>query len=94
MRAATLKNFLSRRIASGNSHQSDPTRQGEYYIEVRVSSCRELEAVTDNRWKHSLISFKIAVDAKTPTWKAVTQLVSAVKQDFRSIPPVLYPSKI
>lgn len=91
IRAAKLKSYLTRRVGSGYTMQSDPTRRGEFYIEVRISNCQELEAISTNRWKHSLLCFKTAVNDDSPTWKAVTQLVGTVKEDYSSIQPILYP---
>lgn len=93
IRATSLKSFLSRRTGSGYTYQSKPSKRGEYYIEVRISSFSELEALKTDKWKHSLISFKTAVSEKSPTWNAVTQLVTLVKDEYSNIQPVLYPSK-
>lgn len=71
--------------------QSNPTKHGEYYVEVRISNSQELEAITTNRWKHSLVCFKTAVNDDSQTWKAVAQLVATVKEDYSSIQPILYP---
>lgn len=91
IRAAKLKTYLTRRVGSGYTMQSNPTKRGEFYIEVRISNSQELEAIATDRWKHSLLCFKTAVNADSPTWKALTQLVATVKEDYSSVQPILYP---
>ncbi|KAI5640128.1 hypothetical protein NE865_07542 [Phthorimaea operculella] len=58
VRASALRSFLSRRTGSGVSFQRDYTRQGEYYVELRVYSAREAERLGADRWKTALISYK------------------------------------
>ncbi|CAB3248313.1 unnamed protein product [Arctia plantaginis] len=60
LRAAALRSFLSRCSGSGYTLQRDPTRQGNYYVELRVYNAREAEALSTDRWKQALVTFKSA----------------------------------
>lgn len=94
IRASALRNFLSRRTASGFSQQSDPSRRGEYYVELRVFRTRELEpyAAESTRWKRAFVTYKAAVNDGSPVFQAVSRVVSAAKEEFKGIQPLLYPS--
>ncbi|KAI5632297.1 hypothetical protein NE865_01143 [Phthorimaea operculella] len=94
VRASALRSFLSRRTGSGVSFQRDYTRQGEYYVELRVYSAREAERLGADRWKTALISYKGALYPDSPTWKATTELVKAAKREFQSVQPILYPNQV
>lgn len=92
VRAAPLRSYLSRRVGSGYTLQSDPTRRGDYYIELRVYNTKEIEALGTDRWKRALVTLRSSTNGDTRIWKAVTQLVVAAKEEYRCIQPVLYPS--
>lgn len=94
MRASALKSFLSRRVRSGYTLQSDPTRRGDYYVELRVYNAREVEPLDEGRWKHALITYRSMVNQNTIVWTHLQNFINAAKDDFQSIQPILYPSNI
>lgn len=94
MRASALKSFLSRRAGSGYTLQSDPARRGNYYFELRVYNSSEVETLLSDRWKHSLVTFKCAVDENTVVWQNLRNLIDAAKDEFKTIQPILYPNNI
>lgn len=94
VRAAPLRSYLSRRSGSGYTLQSDPTRRGDYYVELRVYNTKEIESLEKERWKRALVTLRSSTNEGTPIWKAVTQLVTASKEEYKRIQPVLYPSNI
>lgn len=93
IRAATLRSAFSQRVASGYSYQSDPTKTGQYFFELRVYNTREAERLSYNeRWKQALVTLKLATDQNTGIWAALTGLVNAGQKEMRDIRPVLYPN--
>lgn len=93
VRAAALRSFLTQRGASGFTTQRDPTKTGEYFVELRVYNSREAERLpSEERWKNALTTLKVATDFNTPLWAAVSKLIQAGKQDFAKIQPIMYPS--
>lgn len=92
MQAAALRSFFSQRGTNGYTTQRDPVRGGEYYVELRVYSTKEAEAVpNDERWKKALITLKTCTDSDTAFWKSLSALVKAAKEEFKNIQPIMYP---
>ncbi|XP_069358157.1 uncharacterized protein [Maniola hyperantus] len=92
IRATALRSFFSRRVGTGYTLQrADPTKNGEYYIELRVYNTREAATLGTDRWKRALITYKSAVEGDSGTWQAVTKLVTAAKEEYSAIQPILYP---
>lgn len=94
VRAAALRSYLSRRVGSGYTLQSDPTRSGRFYIELRVYNSKEAETLAANRWKRALFTLRSSHNDSGPVWKALTGLVIAAKQEYANIKPILYPSNV
>lgn len=94
VRAAALRSYLARRVGSGYTLQRDPTRSGQFYIELRVYNSKEAETLAANRWKRALFTLRSSHDDSGPVWKALTGLVSAAKQEYAKIKPILYPSNV
>lgn len=55
---------------------------------------KEAEKLGSDRWKRSLVTLKSAVEDNSPTWKAVTKLVAAAKDEYAAIQPILYPCNV
>ncbi|XP_052742485.1 uncharacterized protein LOC128198903 [Bicyclus anynana] len=95
IRASALRSYFSRRVGTGYTLQrADPTKTGEYYIELRVYNAREAETQGADRWKRALITCKSAVEGDSATWRAVTKLVTAVKEEYSPVQPILYPYNV
>ncbi|KAH9643099.1 hypothetical protein HF086_008815, partial [Spodoptera exigua] len=94
VRAAALRSYLARRVGSGYTLQRDPPRSGQFYIELRVYDSKEAETLAANRWKRALFTLRSSHDDSGPVWKALTGLVSAAKQEYARIKPILYPSNV
>lgn len=95
VRASSLKSFYSRRINEGSSFQSEPSRRGEFYVEIRISNAHELESrqlPSKDQCKLSLINAKIRADQNSAVFKSASKLVADIKEQFKAIRPVLYPS--
>lgn len=92
LKASILRSSLSRRTASGISYQQDLTRSGDYYIELRIYNQREAERLGKDRWKQTLLSYRGSVYTDSSAWRAVGNLVSAAKAEFRGVQPILYPN--
>ncbi|CAK1602655.1 unnamed protein product [Parnassius mnemosyne] len=95
IRAAALRSFLSRRAGSGYTLQrADSAKTGDYYVELRVYNTKEAEKLGSDRWKRSLVTLKSAVEDNSLTWKAVTKLVAAAKDEYAAMQPILYPVNV
>lgn len=92
MQAAVLRSFFSQRGSKAYTTQRDPTRSGEYFIELRVYNTQEAEQEpNDERWKRALVTLKTCTDTDSAIWRSVSTLVKAAKEDFKNIQPVMYP---
>lgn len=90
--AALLRSFFSQRGSNAYTTQRDPTRAGEYYVELRVYNTKEVEGEpSDERWKRALITLKTCVDSDTAIWRSLSELVKAAREDFKKIQPIMYP---
>lgn len=93
VRASSLKSVLSRRGSSGYTVQTDPTRRGDYYIELRVYNTREVESLPD-KWKHSIVTYKSGINQNTIVWQNLHRLIDSARDEFKGIRPIIYPSNI
>lgn len=95
MRAAALRSWLTQRVAGGYTSQSDPTKVGEYFVELRVYNTREVEKIPANeRWKHSLLSLKLGTNTDTRFWKALNATVIAGRDELKHIQPILFTDNV
>lgn len=96
IRASALRNFLSRKTASGYTMQTNHSAKGGYYIELRAYHMRDLEPSGNevDRWKKAVVTFKGAVDETSPIFASVCDVIKAVKEEYKGIQPILYPSNI
>lgn len=91
-----LKNFITKKIASGYSTQRKPEKlitEGDYYLELRIYNAAEASKISPgNRWRHALFTYKSCMDTNSEIWQATNRLVAAAKEDFKGVKPTLYPA--
>lgn len=83
-----LVSYMTRRVANGHARQSDETKQGTHYIELKIYNCEEIERVPPmNRWRQAVVTIKNRCDTNTVAWHNIADYIAAVKKEFKSCPP-------
>ena len=85
-----LFSYFTKRISKGYARKISETKQGPYYVEVKVYNCNEIADVPPvNRWRHSIVTIKTKIDADTEIWRHLKGFTSSVEKDFRNCPATL-----
>lgn len=85
-----LHSYFTKRVNKGYARKISETKQGPYYVEVKVYNCNEIADIPPvNRWRHSIVTIKTKVDADTEMWRHLKGFTSSVEQDFRNCPATL-----
>lgn len=83
-----LINYMTRRVANGYSRQVASLNKGDYYVEVRVFKCDEIEKVPPaNRWRQAILTVKTRTDQDTGAWRHLTRCIKEMRENFKGCPP-------
>lgn len=83
-----LLSTITRRLANGSSRQTDVTKIGSHYVEMKVYRCDEIERVAPiNRWRQAIVTVKNRTDENTDAWMHLSNFIIATRKEFRKCPP-------
>lgn len=85
---APVYSYFTRRLANGFSRQSNETKSGSHFVEIKIYKTTEIENVLPvNRWPHSIITIKNQIDEGSETWRVLSELIGVTRKDFKKCPP-------
>lgn len=87
-KGTSIYSYITRRLANGTSRQTNETKTGSHYIELKVYSCDEIQNIQPmNRWRHSVVTIKNRTDTGTEAWSHLTDFIAATRKEFKQCPP-------
>lgn len=70
-----IYSYITRKIANGFSRQIDEKKTGNYYIDLKIYRCEDIERVTPvNRWRHSVMTIKNKCETESGVMEAVNTI--------------------
>lgn len=86
-KGTALYSYITRKLANGMSRQTDDTKTGTHYVELKIYACDEIKNVTPiNRWRHSVITIKNRTNVDTEAWSHLTDFVKATRKEYKHCP--------
>lgn len=88
-----IYSYITRRLANGFSRQMNEQKRGEFYIELKVYKCDEIERVQPvNRWRHSVITIKNKCDENSESWHRLNAYITSTRKEFKKCVPTFISS--
>lgn len=85
-----IYSYYTKKVEKGYARKISETKQGPYYVEVKVYNCEEIASVPPvNRWRHSIVTIKTKTDTDTEMWRHLKAFTSSVDKDFKNCPVTL-----
>lgn len=82
-----LYSYFTRRMAKGYSRQISETKEGKYYVEVKIYNTEEIKKVMPiNRWRSAITTIKTKLDENKESWPHLKEFVKATQNDFKNCP--------
>lgn len=86
-----INSYFNKRVANGVSRQSDLSKIGSHFIELKVYNCDEIRNIQPmNRWRHAIITIKNQTSDNTEAWEHLTQFIKATRKEFKDCPLDLF----
>lgn len=82
-----LHSYFTRRQAKGYTRQMSETKEGRFYIELKIYNAEEVQKIMPiNRWRYAITTIKIKLDEKNESWCSIKDFVKLTKKDFKNCP--------
>lgn len=83
-----ISSYFNKRVATGVSRQTDQTKTGTHFIELKVYNCDEIRNVQPmNRWRHAIITIKNQTNENTKAWEHLSQFIKETRREFKDCRP-------
>lgn len=80
-----LYSYFTRRMAKGYSRQISETKEGKYYVEVKIYNTEEIKKIMPiNRWRSAITTIKTKLDDNKESWVHLKEFVKATQNDFKN----------
>ncbi|XP_028162794.1 uncharacterized protein LOC114354564 [Ostrinia furnacalis] len=82
-----LLSSFTRRESRGFSKQISETKEGKYYVELKIYNTEEVQKIAPiNRWRYAITTIKMKLDEHKDSWHTLKEFVNLIKKDFRNCP--------
>lgn len=80
-----LYSYFTRRMAKGYSRQISETKEGKYYVEVKIYNTEEIKKILPiNRWRSAITTIKTKLDDSKESWVHLKEFVKSTQNDFKN----------
>ncbi|CAG9790233.1 unnamed protein product [Diatraea saccharalis] len=85
---APIVSYISRRLANGQSRQAYDRKPGNYFIDLKVYQCEDIERIQPvNRWRQAIITVKNRINDDSEAWCHLSNFLTSTRKEYRQCPP-------
>lgn len=82
-----LYSYFTRRMAKGYSRQISETKEGKYYVEMKIYNTDEIKKIMPiNRWRSAITTIKTKLDENKESWHHIKEFIKSTQKDFKNCP--------
>lgn len=82
-----LYSYFTKRDVKGFTRQISETKQGKYYVELKIYNTEEIKKIMPiNRWRYAITTIKTKIDTDKESWQHIKDFVTFTRRDFKNCP--------
>nr|XP_049694812.1 uncharacterized protein LOC126054231 [Helicoverpa armigera]XP_049703896.1 uncharacterized protein LOC126056152 isoform X2 [Helicoverpa armigera] len=82
-----IHSYFTKRLRKGYSRQISETKEGKYYVELKIYDVEEIKKIMPiNRWRHAITTIKTKLDEDKESWHHIKDFILATQKDFKNCP--------